>query len=217
MEKHALSAWERLEFVMQYTKIGSASAFARQLGLNRGENLYQIKKGSNGISLALARLIHSHYPELDVLWLMCGDGSPFAGLSRGCLTNSGEILKIPLCANFGRVASDEPPQADRYLYFSSDVCPGAQLATYCLDDALAPRLARGACLLLRECDDVLYGQIYLIRTASFSLLRVVRRAPDPEALLLATLQPDHYDELTVGRTDVRALYLVCAAITNLCM
>ncbi|MCC8062859.1 MAG: hypothetical protein LIO68_06420 [Rikenellaceae bacterium] len=46
-------AWERLSEVIGYSGL-SVNAFAKAIGLKRGENLYQIKRGNNGISTKLA-------------------------------------------------------------------------------------------------------------------------------------------------------------------
>ena len=40
----------------------------------KNENLYQIKKGNNGISLDVAKRIVSKFPQVDKLWLLTGDG-----------------------------------------------------------------------------------------------------------------------------------------------
>ena len=72
-EKETPTNWQRIEMVIQQSKM-TANAFARHIGLPRGENLYQIKKGNNGISLDVATRICQHYPEIDKLWLLTGDG-----------------------------------------------------------------------------------------------------------------------------------------------
>lgn len=56
-----LTNWQRIEMVIQQSKM-TANAFARHIGLPRGENLYQIKKGNNGISLDVANRICQRYP-----------------------------------------------------------------------------------------------------------------------------------------------------------
>ena len=43
-EKETPTNWQRIEMVIQQSKM-TANAFARHIGLPRGENLYQIKKG----------------------------------------------------------------------------------------------------------------------------------------------------------------------------
>lgn len=52
----------------------STNYFARHIGLARGENLYQIKRGNNGISLDVADRIVSKFPQVDKLWLLTGRG-----------------------------------------------------------------------------------------------------------------------------------------------
>ena len=55
-----LAEWERL-------------AFALRIGLPRGENLYRIRRGANGISRDLAERIHARYPQYSIRWLLSGD------------------------------------------------------------------------------------------------------------------------------------------------
>ena len=45
--------WKRIEAVIKMSRM-TTNAFARHIGLARGENLYQIKRGNNGVSLDLA-------------------------------------------------------------------------------------------------------------------------------------------------------------------
>ena len=69
--------WERIEAVMKHYQFPSVSAFARHLGLNRAENLQQIKRGNNGISLKLAETIHASFPQISKAWLLTGENSMF--------------------------------------------------------------------------------------------------------------------------------------------
>ncbi len=56
--------------------------FARYIGLTRGENLYRIKRGDNGISRDLADRIVSVFPEIDRVWLLTGVGRMLTVASR---------------------------------------------------------------------------------------------------------------------------------------
>ena len=67
-------AWERLSEVIGYSGL-SVNAFAKAIGLKRGENLYQIKKGNNGISPNLAKRINQVLPCFSVAWLIFGERS----------------------------------------------------------------------------------------------------------------------------------------------
>ena len=69
--------WQRIEAVIKWANM-STNFFARYIGLARGENLYQIKRGNNGISLNVADRIVSKFPQIDKLWLLTGEGQMFA-------------------------------------------------------------------------------------------------------------------------------------------
>lgn len=46
-----------------------------------GENLYQIKRGNNGISRDVAERIVAKFPEISKAWILTGEGSMFASES----------------------------------------------------------------------------------------------------------------------------------------
>ena len=69
--------WQRIEAVIKWANM-STNYFARYIGLARGENLYQIKRGNNGISLDVADRIVNKFPQVDKLWLLTGEGQMFS-------------------------------------------------------------------------------------------------------------------------------------------
>ncbi len=71
--------WQRIEAVLEHSRIHSINAFARHIGINRGENLYQIRRGNNGISKALAKAINDRFPEISLGWLLSGEGNMLVG------------------------------------------------------------------------------------------------------------------------------------------
>ena len=71
-----LEDWQHLQQIIDDSGL-TINAFARHIGLSRGENLYQIKRGHNGISRDLALRIHTHFPQYGIGWLLTGiDDSP---------------------------------------------------------------------------------------------------------------------------------------------
>lgn len=66
-----LEDWTRLEQIIAETGL-SINAFALRIGLPRGENLYQIRRGNNGISRDLALRIHAHFPQYGIGRLLTG-------------------------------------------------------------------------------------------------------------------------------------------------
>ena len=63
----------------------TTNAFAKHLGLPRGECLYQIKRGNYGISRRLAARIVEKYPEINELWLLTGEGDMLRGDDCGSI------------------------------------------------------------------------------------------------------------------------------------
>lgn len=59
--------WQRIEAVIKWANM-STNYFARHIGLARGENLYQIKRGNNGISLDVATASSPNSRR----WINCG-------------------------------------------------------------------------------------------------------------------------------------------------
>ena len=75
--------WQRIEAVIKWANM-STNYFARHIGLARGENLYQIKRGNNGISLDVADRIVSKFPQVDKLWLLTGERSEERRVGKEC-------------------------------------------------------------------------------------------------------------------------------------
>ena len=88
--KQPPGAWDRIAELLRVTGM-TANAFARHLGLPRGENLYQIKRGNNGISYDLARRIHAQYPNYSLSWLLTGEGEAGSGI--------GATVALPFCGD----------------------------------------------------------------------------------------------------------------------
>ena len=73
--------WPRIEMVVRWSCM-SVNAFARHIGLPRGENLYQIKRGNNGLSIHVADMICEKFPEIDELWLLTGKNNMFLSMDK---------------------------------------------------------------------------------------------------------------------------------------
>ena len=66
--------WSRLKkVIIRFEK--TINGFAMQIGLQRAENLYHIRKGNYGISQDLADRIIKCDPEIDRTWLLSGVGN----------------------------------------------------------------------------------------------------------------------------------------------
>ena len=69
--RQKMDNWQRIDSVIRWANM-TINYFALYIGLPRGENLYQIKKGNNGISRNLADKIVTKFPEISLAWLLTG-------------------------------------------------------------------------------------------------------------------------------------------------
>lgn len=68
--------WTRLHSVIMQSGM-SINAFAKHIGLPRGENIYRIKRGLNGISRDVADKVVHRFPQISKGWLLTGEGSMY--------------------------------------------------------------------------------------------------------------------------------------------
>lgn len=207
-----MTDWQRLEQVIKWTGL-STNAFAVGIGLKRSENLYQIKRGNNGISKDLAELIARKYPNVNRAWLLTGDGEMFAGASgAGGSAAAGQPEGIPY---YNTDAIRFVCEARRRLPAYYINVPGfgdCDFAAAVTGDGMAPEVPAGAIVALKQVDTtgpVLPGEIYLAVTQQFALMRYVkldRKVPDG----LWLNPPDGSAEEPVGirRERLTGLYLV---------
>lgn len=218
----AMTDWQRLEQVIRWTGL-STNAFALGIGLKRSENLYQIKRGNNGISKELAELITQKYPTVNRAWLLTGDGAPFvtSGVAppRPASSPGAPDSGIPYYnIEIAQLLSPRTLSGAIPLYYISVPSLGeCDFAATTHGDAMAPDIPPGAIIAMRLIppDRMIPGEVYMVVTRDFVALRYVRNNPgDPSELLLTPANRSSYDEMTLPRHAVLKLYLVKGIIIN---
>ena len=66
--------WERIDKLMWYYRFRTVIDFADFLELKHPDNLYQIKRGCNGISIVMTKKICEKLPHVNKCWLLFGEG-----------------------------------------------------------------------------------------------------------------------------------------------
>lgn len=196
-----LDDWQRIERVVRWTGL-SVNSFARNIGLNRAENLYQIKKGNHGISKELSEAVSAAYPEVSRAWLLTGEGDMF-------LSGSPERVVIPCYeSDMLYVAGLESlPQAS-YL-ISVPRAREASFAALNLNSAMSPLIPQGAMVILRETkpDDVVPGNPYLVVGTRMTALRILRRDGGGDGFRLVAANKD-FDDMTMELCGIKRLFAV---------
>lgn len=206
-----LNNWQRIEQVIKWAGAASVSAFAREIGLNRGENLYQIKRGNNGISRELAETITRKYHQVSKAWLLTGEGDmlPGTGITGRCeipfyKLDMSEIVKL----------GDAMPDPEYYI--SVPMYRDCELASYNFSDAMLPSIPQGAVLFLKKCTPsaLVPGAVYFIHSPSFTGLRVIRRDAESDRLRLTADNKERYDDVFLAVGNILELYQVKGVIIN---
>ena len=200
---HENKNWQRLEAVINWANM-SANFFAHHIGLSRGENLYQIKRGNNGISLNLAQRIVDHFPQVSKLWLLTGEGDMLNDEARrGTLV---PFYRADVERSIRQVGELE---AECKLLLPEST--GCDLAMVYMGNAMGRQLPLGTIVFLKrvEPDCLIPGKEYLVCSKQFDALRVVRTGQDGRLRLVAG-DKMNYDDLELAREEIEALYLVCA-------
>lgn len=214
-----MTDWQRLEQVIKWTGL-STNAFAVGIGLKRSENLYQIKRGNNGISKDLADLIARKYPSVNRSWLLTGDGGMFTGHTAVEASPAGQAGQqgIPYYNTDAiRFVCQGQRQAPTY-YMNVPGFGDCDFAATITGDVMAPEIPAGAIVALKQVDatgPVLPGEIYLAVTPEFALMRYVkldRKVSDG----LWLMPPADSTEEPVGirRERLLQLYLVKGIIIH---
>lgn len=196
------SNWQRVEAVIKWANM-TTNYFARYIGLARGENLYQIKRGNNGISLDVANRIVAKFPQVDKLWLLTGEGQMFSDVKlRG--------IQIPYyhVEVEQSIAELERLEPDSYL-----VVPPAgdcDLAMNYTGHAMGHTIPSGTIVLLKaiDRDAIIPGSECVIVGRKIVTLRTVRVVPDENKVRLVAGDRENYDDIVLDVSDITAVYKV---------
>lgn len=205
-----LDNWQRLEKIIKWTGL-SINSFALSIGLKRSENLYQIKKGNNGISRDLVELITIKYPSISKGWLMIGEGSMFADqavLSKNIPYYGVDALTI--------AATPEGNRPEPNYYMNIPSFPDSTFAALNFKRAMQPEIPVGSIVVLKQCepDKVTLGEAYLIVSEDFQGIRKVRLSDNPNEYRLLPANTEEYDPVNILKDDIRQLYVVTGVIVK---
>ncbi len=195
-----LTPQERIERVVCWAGL-STNAFAAQIGLSSPQSLYQIKSGKHGISRAVAECIYNRYPEVDLGWLMTGEGEMLRPLDKPIPYYDTDCVEVVL----GRATTP----SGRVMMPRCGDCDF--VAPYNSRD-MEPLIMQGSLLFCKRCEveDVCVDDMVVIGSARGAMVRKVAEVGDVELLLKATTKeplPTRFDT-----TLAKAIYKVKAVL-----
>lgn len=219
------------ERILQFiaTKGISKAMFEKTCGLS---NDAVGKMGENTRGATFDK-ISKVFPELNIVWLKTGVGEMLIDTERSDKTVS--ILQSSMSENTRKGALiydiDATCGTDgRALEFTDEkvigsidapeINPHSQII-FASGDSMQPLIYSGDRIVIRKIeswDYFNYGQVYLIITNEYRLIKRVRRHPkDEENLILLRSENKEYDDIDLPKKEILYLYLVenVLAIKNL--
>lgn len=200
--KEKQNNWQRIEAVIKWANM-STNYFARYIGLARGENLYQIKRGNNGISLDVAERVVAKFPQVDKLWLLTGEGGMFADdRLRGA--------QIPFYRHDPEQGMDDIHSLESECTLVLPMVGDCDFAMCYSGRAMGDLIPPGTVVLLRavDRDAIIPGGEYVIVSRKIVTLRIVRTVEGEDKLRLVAGDREHYDDILVNVNDIVAVYKV---------
>ncbi len=204
-----MSNWERLEKVIQYLGF-NVNSFAKEIGLNRAERLYQIKRGNYAISKNLAGTIAARFPDINEAWLITGEGN--------MLKDGDNFYKIPLY----NVSLDDF-KTDLSLMIPAHeleipILSGSDFAIVNEGEAMSPEIEHASVVFVKEVDKsaVIFGDIYLIIAEHIKVIRFIRGLDENRWKLVAKNSAD-YDDIILDQNTVKAVYKVKGVLSMVTM
>lgn len=206
--------------------------FARLIGIDPS-NMSKILSGQQRLTVRMARRIVAN-TGVSESWLFDGEDVPFPRAvpdTPRTLTDGAHVTRID---DDGPVeAAAVIPGAGAPVY-DVDVTAGAaelsemftqdRIVGY-LDvpqltsrhpvvrvsgDSMLPRIRNGSYVQIRPVSDssvIFWGNIYVVVLDDYRMVKVVRRHPDPEMVILHSFNPE-YDDMEIPRRSIRKLYFV---------
>ena len=197
-----LTEWQRLEQIIKWVGM-SVNSFGREIGLARSENLYQIKRGNNGISRDLADMICKRYPQISKAWVLAGEGDMFLDPMEI------SALRLPY---FEADVEKYVLAPDSYVRAGELRLPmfaGCDFAAVYCGRAMGDEVPTGSVVVMRrvvDMEELVPGSDCLVVCDKRVLFRRLRASDSSEVLRLEAPDTERVDAVEVNKADVREIY-----------
>lgn len=209
---------DRIKLFREYLGIGQ-TAFEVNIGVARGYFSNVKTLGSDRILR-----IHTKYPELNIEWLVTGNGEMIKNAEREQKTIEISESAISETKRKGALIYDidatcglsgrDVDFTDEKVIGSIDapeINPDSKII-FATGDSMLPLIASGDRVVIRKIeswDFFNYGQVYLIITNEYRLIKRVRRHPkDSDNLILLRSENPDYDDIDLPKREIIHLFIV---------
>lgn len=209
---------DRIKLFREYLGIGQ-TAFEVNIGVARGYFSNVKTLGSDRILR-----IHTKYPELNIEWLVTGNGEMIKNaereqktieISESAITETKRkgALIYDIDATCGLSGRDIEFTDEKVIgsIDAPEINPDSKII-FATGDSMLPLIASGDRVVIRKIeswDYFNYGQVYLIITNEYRLIKRVRRHPkDSDNLILLRSENPDYDDIDLPKREIIHLFIV---------
>lgn len=217
--KYVMEIKERFDSFIRYKGL-SRRKFQDAIGVS---NSY-IQNISKGISNDVLNRISIQYPELNTNWLLTGIGEMLQSAERNEKSISVPQTAVSTKQRKGALIYDIDATcglSGRDIEFTDEKVIGSIDAPeinpdskiiFATGDSMLPLIASGDRIVIRKIeswDYFNYGQVYLIITNEYRLIKRVRRHPkDSDNLILLRSENSDYDDIDLPKREIIHLFIV---------
>jgi transcriptional regulator with XRE-family HTH domain len=199
-----------IEFI-KYKKI-SVKEFEIRCGLSNG----YVANMRKGYSAEKLKDVLSAYPELNRDWLLYNEGD----MIKEQIEPPPEVVEV---TEYGTKVYDiDATCGDRsrpIVFADEHVIGHVQLPNVARDamiirangDSMEPHIHDGDWIAVREVANLnvlYYGQVYLVITNEYRLLKYLRRDEDEQHYVILRSDNKNYDDIRLPKADIRHLFIV---------
>lgn len=218
------------DFLLEKGIITSKKDFSDVLGIDYGS---LSKYFTNKVNLSLNDLNYLNYKKLGVNidWLLTGEGEMFCADTPSAedvneslppdVSSTGEgipFYDIDVMAHISEALDMADERAAGVM-----VVPGFRDCFACFPvygDSMKPKISSGDIIAVSQpvpMDRILWGEIYLVVTDCWRVVKTVHPGVTEEYIVLRSINPEYTGDTPVRRDDVYALYLVRGVVSRMGM
>ena len=222
-EPKGLPATEVLDSIISHLQT-NMKALSETIGLSSPQRIYNISYGKGGFSKDIANKIVQKYPELNILFILNGEGDMLKTSQTShiatLLRSSGEgIPLIPIDAMAGFQSGDNEgvtlEQCERYTVPEFEQ-QGVDFLIRVSGSSMHPKYSNGdilACKKIQKLTFVQWGKVYVLDTAQGSLVkRLFEDKTDKQQVVCKSDNAERYPEFQIHRDDIRSVSIVIGVI-----
>jgi SOS-response transcriptional repressor LexA len=210
---------ERITAILSYYSL-SVNEFVERTGIKTKQAVYDLLHGkTRSISTSMESKILSCFPDISRAWLLTGEGEMELAPSPP-MEPPPEAVEVvehgtpvydidATCGDLSRPITFTDEHIIGHVNLPN-VSPNAMIIR-ANGDSMEPHIHDGDWIAVREVANLnvlYYGQVYLVITNEYRLLKYLRRDEDEQHYVILRSDNKNYDDIRLPKADIRHLFIV---------